>query len=327
MITLLFGPEDAVRCRFARSPLWETVAAVRMFVEPASRGQQARWPGWRGVDPAALGIGLLLALHPRRGYVPDFLTPPPERALATFEEELGRVRRTPLERVREELARSLADRSPADPPADGEALLADPAATLGRIVEALERAWAALVRPHWPAVRDVLADDVRFHAQLLADGGLERLFGELDPRVRWRDGRVQVRGPTNDSRHLGGAGLVLMPSVFTWPQVVVILDEPWQPTLVYPARGVERLWQEMAPRAPDALARLLGRTRAALLADLAAEATTTALAHRHGLAPSTVSEHLGALRDAGLAACDRRRREVVYRRTALGDALCRGAGG
>jgi hypothetical protein len=40
-----------------------------------------------------------------------------------------------------------------------------------------------------------------------------------------------------------------------------------------------------------------------------------------------VSEHLTALRDAGLAACDRRRREVVYRRTALGDALCRGSGG
>src|SRR5512145_1015160 len=98
-----------------------------------------------------------------------------------------------------------------------------------------------------------------------------------------------------------------MPSVFTWPQIVVILDEPWQPTLIYPARGIDRLWQDVPPPPPDTLARLLGRSRAALLVDLVAPATTTALARRHRLGASTVSEHLHALRDGGLVSSSRRR--------------------
>ena len=51
-----------------------------------------------------------------------------------------------------------------------------------------------------------------------------------------------------DHRDLDGEGLVLMPSAFKWDQVVTVIDPPWQPTLIYPARGIGNLWQPPAVR-------------------------------------------------------------------------------
>lgn len=66
-------------------------------------------------------------------------------------------------------------------------------------------------------------------------------------------------------RHLRGEGLLLMPSAFVWPAVTAIIEPPWQPTTFYPARGIDRLWSQAAARA-DTLTRLLGRSRALILA-------------------------------------------------------------
>jgi DNA-binding transcriptional ArsR family regulator len=54
---------------------------------------------------------------------------------------------------------------------------------------------------------------------------------------------------------------------------------------------------------------------------LAEPGSTTAPARRYGLSPSTVSEHLGALRDAGLVSAARGRHQVLYERTPPGIAL------
>jgi len=118
-----------------------------------------------------------------------------------------------------------------------------------------------------------------------------------------------------------------MPSVFSWPDVISGFEPPWQATLVYPARGVGGLWTEAADRTPDVLVRLLGRGRAAVLAALDEPAGTTTLAHRLRLAPSSVSAHLTALRDAGLLVSRRYGHQVLYERTPLGIALASGGGG
>ncbi|MEO5878471.1 MAG: winged helix-turn-helix domain-containing protein, partial [Streptosporangiaceae bacterium] len=88
----------------------------------------------------------------------------------------------------------------------------------------------------------------------------------------------------------------------------------------YPARGVAAVWRGSRVR-HDALARLLGATRAELLAALSDPASTTSLARRHGLSPSTVSAHLTVLRDTGLIVAQRHKRQVLYERTPLGEAL------
>jgi len=88
--------------------------------------------------------------------------------------------------------------------------------------------------------------------------------------------------------------------------------------------GAARLW-ETSPR-PAAVARLLGAGRALVLAEVLVPSTTSALSARLGLAPATVSQHLGVLRDAGLVAARRSGREVHYRQTELATSLLEAAG-
>jgi DNA-binding transcriptional ArsR family regulator len=113
--------------------------------------------------------------------------------------------------------------------------------------------------------------------------------------------------------------------VFVWPGLVAVIDPPARPALVYPARGIAELWQPARTRQSVALARLLGRTRAALLESLAEPASTHTLARRHGLAPSTVSEHLAALHDARLITRRRHRHAVMYQQAPLGAELAHGS--
>jgi DNA-binding transcriptional ArsR family regulator len=112
-----------------------------------------------------------------------------------------------------------------------------------------------------------------------------------------------------------------VPSVFVWPAVLLITAAPWQPTLIYPARGVGTLWEPGHPRPPRALAALLGRSRAAVLRALDQPRSTTDLARRLGLTAGGVSQQLTVLRDAGLVHGHRVGRVVLYLRTSAGDDL------
>jgi DNA-binding transcriptional ArsR family regulator len=140
--------------------------------------------------------------------------------------------------------------------------------------------------------------------------------------VRWEPDVLYVGTRITRSVRLSGRGLLLVPSVFAWPWVYAKLDPPWQPTLRYPPRGVGTLWSA-APERPAnmALGAVLGRSRAALLGALDAPASTTDLARRTGLTPGAVSQHLTALRAAGLVSPHRTGRYVLYARTTAAEAL------
>lgn len=64
--------------------------------------------------------------------------------------------------------------------------------------------------------------------------------------------------------------------------------------------------------------------RALLLAELAAPASTTDPARRTGLAAGGVSQHLTAMRAAGLVSAHRTGRVVLYARTSVGESLVAG---
>lgn len=135
-----------------------------------------------------------------------------------------------------------------------------------------------------------------------------------------------IQIPRHDATlELDGRGLLLVPSAFAATRPFVSDRHPWLPALIYPARGVATLWQQV-DTAPEALARLIGRTRAAILADLAAPRSTTELSDRLSLSPAAASHHLSTLRDAGLLSTRREGRSVLYVRTALGDTLAASGG-
>ena len=320
MTRLRFSESDALRCRFTVSPLWETHAALRIVYGRHRRPLYDPWLAQRREAADAADLTLLRAIQPQVGYAPDFLSPPPLASNTTVETELERVRRTPLKRVAAELTRCR-DQEPANPNAAMlQPLVADPARALEQLADVIERAWRVLVEPDWTRVRRILDDDIAYRGECLVRNGLAGLFTDLHPGLGWQDGELVAARAADADRDLAGKGLLLVPSAFNWPYVSVIVDRAYQPTVIYPARGIARLWTD-APPPPDRLARLLGRTRAAILAALDQPATTTGLAIELGLGLGTVSEHLSALHGAGLASKRRAGHQIRYWRSPLGQTV------
>lgn len=320
MTVFMLGRADLLKVRFASSPVWETEAAVGSLVD------DRRWPyheTWRTAvadSSASLDLRSLVALFPRGGFTPDFLTPPPRVAAPKLREQLDEIRSTPLSQVKEELERCRDSTS--DPQSQQllELLILDPSTSRDRLAETIHRAWRELVAPYWPRIRALLDADISHRSKLLASHGLRRVLDDLDSRIRWGASGIDLDDGTGEVVELAGRGLVLMPSAYIWPLVTSVADKPWQPTIIYPARGIEVLW-EQSPSPPAALANLLGRARAFLFASLDTPTSTTALAALTELSASGVSRHLIALRDAGLVSTTRHGHEVRYQRTQLGSAL------
>lgn len=310
-------------CRWAISPLRETTSAIRLLTRPDRQGYHQPW--LRSVAPALADLDLtpLLAVL-RFTYNPDFLMPPPSGPNPVFADELALVRRTPATQVRAELSRCFYAQHGRRLPPPAQALVDHPVRARALLADTLEASWERLIAPWWPRIRDVLAGDIAYRTGVLADGGLAAVLADLHPSIHWQEPVLTVGVEGGGHREVGDAGLVLMPSTFEWPNVGVILDEPWLPTIDYPARGIAALW---APRADTsaALDRLLGRTRARLLSALTEPTSTTGLARRCGLPNSTVSEHLTVLRDAGLVATHRVGRWLRHTRTPLGTQLSGGS--
>jgi Family of unknown function (DUF5937) len=312
---------DLSTVRFGWSPAWETHLAVRMLIHPLGRGYHQSWHAAVTSQASRIDLAALFAVNPQQGSVPDFVTPPPHQPAPRFDDQLAEIRATPAGQVEREL-RKCRDTRTGGARAVLDQLLTDPAAARDLLADQLQAAWDRLVAPFWPRIRALLDADVGYRSQQLADHGLGQLLETIDPRITWGEGTVVVDDGIDAVVDLAGRGLVLMPSAYVWPLVSAVTDEPWQPTVVYPARGIAGLWQRPAPP-PDSLVRLLGRTRALLLASLDQPASTTTLAGLHGLSPGGTSRHLIAMRDAGLLTGIRHRHEIRYARTRLGTELTR----
>jgi DNA-binding transcriptional ArsR family regulator len=239
-----------------------------------------------------------------------------------FSDQLAELRATPAEQVAAELERCRNTIAKGDQRRYLDQLLADPAAARDLLADRVQAAWDHLVSRFWPRIRSLADADIAYRSQQLTGRGLGPMLEGIDPRIKWGDGTVVVDDHDDTSVELGGRGLVLMPSAFMWPAVAAIIDEPWQPTIAYPARGIADLWQQAKPP-PDALARLLGRTRALLLTSLDQPTSATTLAALLKLSLSGTSGHLVAMRDAGLVTGARHGHEIRYTRTPLGSALAR----
>ncbi|HZD69904.1 MAG TPA: DUF5937 family protein [Actinomycetes bacterium] len=324
MTLLALRTQDSLMAvRFACSPAWETLAAVRTLVDDRARAYHQPWHRLVRERLARLDLAPLLAVEPLRGFTVDFLTPPPRTAMPRLRDQLAEIRATPPAQVAHEL--QLCRQTVEDDQLRRllDAFLADPAAARDLLAARLHEVWAMLVSPFWVRVRTLLERDIEQRSRTLARHGLRRVLDELHPRIRWTRRGLSCADRSGRTIDLDERGLVLMPTAYLWPCVVAIVDEPWQPTIVYPARGIAELWR--APTTPpDALARLLGETRALVLAGLDRPLSTTALAALLELSRAGASRHLLALRDGGLVSATRHGHEVRYRRTALGSDLLHG---
>jgi DNA-binding transcriptional ArsR family regulator len=309
VVRFVFSVQDLARTRFAISPMWELMRSLVAFRDPSTAGLHVPWLRSLSGRLGGLPLEPAVALIPPRGYAPDFLTPPPAGPLGDIREDLDALRRTPAAQIRHdmELFRSEHPRTRVAGP-----WLAHPRREVARFAGTLEGYWEQAVAPVWPRIRALLEADIAHRARRLAEEGPAALFADLHPGVAWRGERLDVTSIHDATIELAGRGLLLMPSAFAWAGPATIDLLPWQPTLIYPARGIATLWDEGAP---------------AVLAGLDAPRSTTEVARRLSLSPATASHHLLALRDGGLIAGRRDGRTVLYARTQIADALVAGGRG
>jgi DNA-binding transcriptional ArsR family regulator len=325
MLEIVFDTEALTRVRFAISPTIELVASTAVLKDPSRGALHLPWVERARQQTADLDISALRALQGSDTYNPDFIHPVPTSPLTRFEEELDRMVATPPEQIRAEVRVAYEGHAI---PAVLNPFLNDPRVAVQDLAELMRRYWESAIADDWERIRSLLEHDILYRSRQIADGGTRALFADLDETVRWKDGVLHIDKDCEGHQKFWGGrldlddrGLLLIPSVFAWPKVFMVTAPPWQPALIYPARGIGMLWESQRDAAPEALARLLGRNRAAVLMALDCPRSTTELAGLLGVTSGGISQQLTVLAEAGLVNRRRVRRHVLYLRTLDGDAL------
>jgi len=327
LLVLELDVADLAATRFAISPLYETLKALPLLADPGRSAVNRPWVRWALAELNGRPLRLPRVwplIVTDLPYMPEFLFPAPAGQAPGFDEELAAVCAAPAEAVRASLRRVYGDGRWPDSATE---LFERPRETLAAIAAEVAGYHDRLIAPHWERMRSVLEADVSYHARLLAGGGARSLFSELHPGLRWSASKLLMTdadaGPGDPQVTLGPDGLVLVPSVFSWPDWSIKKATSTQTMLVYPARGAATVWASPEATTGDATAveLLLGAPRARLLEALCSPATTTALARRLGVTPSAVSQHLAVLHRGGLVDRHRSGRTVLYQTSELGLAL------
>jgi DNA-binding transcriptional ArsR family regulator len=269
----------------------------------------------RRVASSEAAVRPLHHLIPAQGRAPDFVTP--WDGVASIEDGLTVIRSAPARQVRAQVSAAyahtpvtVARRRFAD--ADPSVLDALVAAMRAYFHQVLEPDWAALTRTHQQLVGEAAARYART--------GVEGLLTGLHPGIRWRSPVLEVDTWQDADVRLGGHGLFLLPSPFAGPRPRVLIRAGRPALVVYPVDAPAGL--DGRPAA-DPLAALFGRTRGAVLVQVTRPGrhTTSSIARHTGISVSSSSEHLSALRAAGLVSSRRDGGAIVHRATALGQGL------
>lgn len=305
--------------RFAYSPLAELVESL-YAVHVGSVSPEHR--GWRRLvadDLARVDTPLLKAVVPTNGIIANVLLSGAVDARTSIEDQLEGVARCAPDRLRDDLGRAWHD---SELPAAAVDLLAAGSTAPALLADELAAYWRSVIAPWWPQVRDVLDADVAYRAAQVARGGFDALLADLHDELRLGEDALEIVAAFDAEYDLFGQGLLLIPCVFAWPNLIVDPGRTGIPSLIYGPRGVGTLWEgTTASVETDGLGALLGRARAVVLRAVERPRATTELAWDLGQTPSAVSSHLSVLRKCGLVGSTRAGRRVLYQQTPLATSL------
>lgn len=213
----------------------------------------------------------------------------------------------------------------------------DPQTVKERIATMLERYWREAFHDEWQRVLPRIEAEVTHGARALVMRGVPGLVDELLPEGRW-DERSQsiVVAKRHDGRCDVAArgGMLLVPSVYAWPRVLIELATPWPVAITFPLRDLRTPQVPLASDHEVATGlRALGDETRLQIARMVAEQprSTRELAELLQLSDSAVSRHLKILDAAGVVAGERDGYFVLYqlrpeRISRLGGALRRTLG-
>lgn len=314
MLQIHFTAQDLLRVEFLAEPaplmeLGLATAVLQRIDHPAVFGRWRREVRARLVRTAMP----LFSLIPPNGAGPLFLDP----LSTTLQEGLEEVRRTGNATVARELQRVTPPNRPPTPFV--RALHDRDRDAWTDLTSALRSGFGGLLEPEWSRARHSYAADLAWRSQMLATRGLGSMLASLYPGSRWSGTSLLIPLPRAAELTLTGQGLTLMPSTVWRGEPLVGDDGNGRPLLLYPA--VTALPQATGEDAADPLVALLGRTRAAVLLELASPRTTSELARDLQISLASASQHTATLRNAGLVSSTRRGKSVWHVRTVLGDQM------
>jgi DNA-binding transcriptional ArsR family regulator len=342
MIRIKFDQGSEEHLVFTYSPLLECALSLHVLIAPH---QHALLHGWvrrmRVLDPVLKrrldGFAFVFRWH-----LPDLLIPGASAARESFEAELGRLPTYPRGLLLEEFGRPLYDHGGRhgqglyDDPSvrrtmlqrasaygdssrrNAELLLSDPLEFTNQLASLLQDYWESAFAAEWPWVEPHLRASVTESERLLAASGIWSVLGKLPPHSHALPAESELRidlPHEHDVDVSASNPLVLIPSVFVWPQLRVNCDPPWPPSLIYATPQQAR---DAQPRIPPAdllqsLRALADDTRLRVLKLIAERPRTTQeLAPLVGLTDAGLSKILGRLSDAGFVTAHREGYYVVY---------------
>jgi DNA-binding transcriptional ArsR family regulator len=314
LVGIHLSADDVARIRFGYSAVWETTASL--YALTSSSSYALHRPLRRQLT--AVGRSRAAALSELTcipGWIPDTLSPPPRSAPAEPRIEFADVRSTPTCVAEADLDVLRRNRPCSRWARMRQEQFVDELASL------LTEYWLHELAPRWEVIESVNGSDVRSRQRGLGTDGVGSALRLLHPGVSYGRSVIRIEMALHTCELTGnGQGVWLVPSVFRWPKVGLASTQSGAFVISYPAQGAGTIWEEHKTR-ERGLEALVGRSRAAVLADLDVARTTTALARRLALAPATVSAHLSRLAGAGLVSSTREGRLVLYSRTPLGTLL------
>ncbi|MZD08275.1 helix-turn-helix domain-containing protein [Streptomyces sp. SID5785] len=324
MLRIHFTGDDLLRLRLVPEPdpFWEVASSLVRLQTRQDEPVLGTWrrstlAGLRAREPLRRSGAMLTALVRNVAYFPDFLTPP---VGGGWDEGVDTVLATPCRRLRQEMEQLAAVTAM---PGWTEALGRGAPATMTWLGRSLHGYRDTALAPVWPTVLSRVAADVALRTRLLLAGGSESLLDSLRPLAVWRPPVLEVGYPVDRDLHLEGRGLDLVPSFFCHRVPISLADCALKPVLIYPVdrQGTDLALADGAASGP--LERLIGPTRAAIVAHLSAGGcrTTTETATAIAVSVPTASQQLALLRDAGLVLSRRDGKYVLHRLSPLGRRL------
>jgi hypothetical protein len=308
------------RSRFVVSPRTEASAALSHLLRPSDPATRAFSIAHRESFEA------MLDAHPRRraivdfswrpGWVADWLGLPPVSPGQTFAEELEAVTALGDKRIRADLRETYPGR-PLPSVLTRPGVATEAAAILQWV-------WDHTLATDWARRERVLRADIVSRTTRLATHGWAGVLRDLGRDREWLgDGLLRINRYDLPSRNLEEASeLFFVPAhgTATW----VGWDIPERYAIYYPVSGA--LADIDGGASGDGLSGLVGGPRARLLVALETPSSTSGLVATLGMPLGSVGDHLAVLLRSGCVLRRRSGRQVLYWRTALGDALVAAGG-
>lgn len=343
MLRLNLPNEALTSLRFTYSPLVELTTSYRVL-----RGGWETGIYWRWIEEARQAMsdiefpymdnlitpGYLVKGTDKsvpKGYIPDFLTPTPEKSIHEIEQEFDRLRHIDIRIVQacvQELITIVGE---------NDLLchfLAYPHEGLDALILELREYWHRTLAHHWHRMVAVLENDILHHSRILTLNGIESLLPTVDSLLGYDAGAITLKWSHHKAKNkkvplihkpdkileVASDKFHLVPVIFAANEVYFQVTEPWQPMILYTPRGAG-LWNYETPAPSEALELVVGAGKSRILVALETPFSTGELAQKLSLTAGAVSQQLGKLHQAGLVESHRSGKHVFYRLSQRGTQL------